>query len=149
MTEQFGAIITGTFFGSQTEFDSLNITSLLPSSSGSDSIELKDWLGVVGHWSEDVALEIVGGIQSNFYAKSLAYTEKDMIPDIAVDKLFTHIEGADKGGALWFIIWDLEGGAINDVASDATAYGHRDALFYHQSYAINMFGKVRSPHISN
>lgn len=149
LTEQFGAIITGTFFGSQTEFDSLNITSRLPSSSGSDSIELKDWLGVVGHWSEDVALEIVGGIQSNFYAKSLAYTEKDIIPDIAVDKLFTHIEGADKGGALWFIIWDLEGGAINDVASDATAYGHRDALFYHQSYAINMFGKVRAPHISN
>ncbi|KAG9186571.1 hypothetical protein G6011_09679 [Alternaria panax] len=142
LTEQLGAIITGTFFGSQAEFDSLNITSRLPSSSGSDSIELKDWLGVVGHWSEDVALEMMGGIQSNFYAKSLAYTENDVIPDGAVDKLFTHIEEADKGGALWFIIWDLEGGAINDVAPDATAYGHRNALFYHQSYAVNLLGKV-------
>jgi uncharacterized protein YbaA (DUF1428 family) len=141
LTEQFGAIVTGTFFGSQQEFDSLNITARLPSKDES-IVELKDWLGVVGHWTEDVALEIVGGIQSNFYAKSLAYTKDDIIPDYAVDKLFQYIDKADKGGALWFVIWDLEGGAINDVAPDATAYGHRDALFYHQAYAVNLLGKV-------
>jgi ABC-type nitrate/sulfonate/bicarbonate transport system substrate-binding protein len=76
------------------------------------------------------------------YAKSLAYTENDIIPDDAVDALFTYIDEADKGGALWFIIWDLEGGATNDVAPDATAYGHRNALFYHQAYAVNLLGKV-------
>lgn len=97
---------------------------------------------MVGHWAEDVALEIVGGIQSNFYAKSLAYTKNDIIPDDTVDKLFQHIDQADKGGAIWFIVWDLEGGAINDVAPDATAYGHRDALFYHQAYTVNPFGKI-------
>ncbi|KAH7096079.1 hypothetical protein FB567DRAFT_587353 [Paraphoma chrysanthemicola] len=140
LTEQFGAIVTGTFFGSQQEFDSLNITSRLPSKD--ESITVKDWLGTVGHWSEDLALELVGGIQSNFYAKSLAYTKNDIIPDDAVDKLFQYIDKADKGGAVWFIIWDLEGGAINDVAPDATAYGHRDALFYHQAYAVNLLGKV-------
>jgi FAD/FMN-containing dehydrogenase len=126
LTEQFGAIVTGTFFGSQSEFDSLNITSRLPSAA-EPNIELKDWLGTVGHWTEDVALQIVGGIQSNFYAKSLAYTKNDIIPDDGVDKLFEHIDKADKGGALWFIIW---------------AYGHRDALFYHQAYAVNLLGKV-------
>jgi FAD/FMN-containing dehydrogenase len=119
----------------------LNITSRLPSKEES-IIELKDWLGVVGHWTEDVALQIVGGIQSNFYAKSLAYTKNDVIPDDGVDKLFEYIDKTDKGGALWFIIWDLEGGAINDVKPDATAYGHRDAMFYHQAYAVNLLGKV-------
>ncbi|CAO2650706.1 Nn.00g019980.m01.CDS01 [Neocucurbitaria sp. VM-36] len=142
LTEQLGVIVTGTFFGSQQEFDSLNISARLPNSSKEDIVEVKDWLGVVGHWAEDVALQIVGGIQSNFYAKSLAYTEKDIIPDDAVDELFQYIDKADKGGALWFIIWDLEGGAINDVAADATAYGHRNALFYHQAYAVNLLGKV-------
>jgi FAD/FMN-containing dehydrogenase len=141
LTEQFGAIVTGTFFGSQAEFDSLNITARLPSHEESN-VELKDWLGTVGHWTEDLALKIVGGIQSNFYAKSLAYTKDDIIPDDAVDKLFKHIDDTDKGGAIWFIIWDLEGGAINDVKADATAYGHRDALFYHQTYAVNLLGKV-------
>lgn len=141
LTERLGAIVTGTFFGSQAEFDSLNITYRLPGASDK-SIEFKDWLGVVGHWTEDVALQIVGGIPSNFYAKSLAYTEDELLSDGTVDELFSYIDKADKGGALWFIIWDLEGGAINDVAPDATAYGHRDALFYHQAYAVNLLGKV-------
>ena len=141
LTEQFGAIVTGTFFGSQQEFDSLNISGRLPESD-IKNIEVKDWLGTVGHWAEDVALKLVGGIPSNFYAKSLTYTDKDIIPDDGVDKLFQYIDKADKGGAIWFVIWDLEGGAINDVAPNATAYGHRNALLYHQAYAVNLLGKI-------
>lgn len=141
LTEQFGAIVTGTFFGTQQEYDSLNISARLPNSDDS-VIELKDWLGVVGHWAEDLALELIGGIPSNFYAKSLAYTENDIVPDDGVDKLFDYIDSAEKGDAIWFIIWDLEGGAINDVAPNATAYGHRNALFYHQAYAVNLLGKI-------
>jgi FAD/FMN-containing dehydrogenase len=138
---ELGVIISGTFFGPESEFKSLNISGRLPNKDES-VIVLKDWLGVVSHWAEDVALEIGGGIQSNFYAKSVAYTEDDLIPDAAVDKLFDYVDKTDKGTPLWFVIWDLEGGAINDVAPDATAYGHRDALFYHQSYAVNLVGRV-------
>ncbi|KAJ4296751.1 hypothetical protein N0V90_006799 [Kalmusia sp. IMI 367209] len=135
MTE-LGVVVTGTYFGPQAEFDTVS-----PNADES-VIVLDDWLGVVGHWAEDLALELAGGIQSNFYAKSLAYTRDDLIPDAAVDQLFKYIDETDKGTLAWFLIWDLEGGAINDVASDATAYGHRDALFYHQAYAVNLFGHV-------
>jgi hypothetical protein len=96
----------------------------------------------------DVNLRTACGTYTDFvhqylvYAKSLAYTENDIIPDDVVDELFRYIDEADKGGALWFIIWDLEGGATNDVAPDATAYGHRNALFYHQAYAVNLLGKA-------
>lgn len=138
---ELGVIISGSFFGPLAEYNSLNISSRLPNNDPS-VIVLKDWLGVVGHWAEDVALEIGGGIQSNFYAKSLAYTPDDLIPDDAVDRLFNYVDKTNKGTLLWFIIWDLEGGATNDVAPDATAYGHRDALFYHQAYAVNLFGRV-------
>ncbi|KAF1996891.1 Glucooligosaccharide oxidase [Amniculicola lignicola CBS 123094] len=145
---ELGVIITGTFFGPKSEYDALNITSRLPSSKSDSVLVLKDWLGVVGHWAEDVGLQIGGGIQSNFYAKSLAYTKDDTLSDEAVDKLFTYLDKVDKGTLLWFVIWDLEGGAINDVAPDATAYGHRNALFYHQSYAVNLVGRV-TPTIRN
>lgn len=142
LTEQLGAIVSGTFFGSQEEYNSLNISGRMPNIKDSDVVEFKDWLGVVGHWAEDVALNIVGGIQSHFYSKSVAYTKNDILPDTAVDSLFEYIEHADKGGAVWFIIWDLEGGAINDVSPTETAYGHRDTLFYHQAYAVNLLGKI-------
>lgn len=141
LADPVGAIVTGTFFGTQQEYDSLNISARLPNSDDS-VIEVKDWLGVVGHWAEDLALKLIGGVPSNFYAKSLAYTKNDLIPDEGVDKLFEYIDNADKGGAIWFTIWDLEGGATNDVAPDATAYGHRNALFYHQAYAVNPLGKI-------
>ncbi|KAF3000281.1 hypothetical protein E8E13_008380 [Curvularia kusanoi] len=134
-------VVTGTFFGSKAEFDSLNISSRL--SDPKDAvIELKDWLGVVGHWAEDAALRLGGGIPANFYAKSLPYTKNDVISDDGVDKLFDYIDKADKGGAIWAVIWDLEGGAISDVAPDATSYGHRDAIFFHQSYVVNLLGAV-------
>jgi hypothetical protein len=141
LTEQLGAIVYGTFFGSQEEFDSLNISSRLPTSSEA-SVELKDWLGTVANWAEDLALELTGGIPAHFYAKSLAYTDQDILTDDDVDKLFEYIDNADKGGALWFIIWDVEGGAINDIPDHATAYGQRDVLFYHQAYAVNLLGSV-------
>ncbi|EMD61427.1 hypothetical protein GGP41_004043 [Bipolaris sorokiniana] len=137
-----GAIITGTYFGSQAEYDSLNLTSRLQTSQSNSSIEMKDWLGVVGHWSEQVAMQLVGNVPAHFYAKTLAYTKKDLMSDDTVDKVFKYIDTADKGGALFFMIWDLEGGAVNDIAKDATAYGHRDALFFHQAYAVNLLGRL-------
>jgi FAD/FMN-containing dehydrogenase len=73
----------------------------------------------------------------------MAYTKDDVIPDEGVDKLFEYVDKADKGGALWFIVWSLAGGAVNDVKPDATAYGHRDALLFHESYVINLLGKVK------
>ena len=62
-----------------------------------------------------------------------------MIPAAGIDAFFKYLDSTDKGTLIWFAIFDLEGGAINDVAPDATAYGHRDALFYFQPYVSNVF----------
>ncbi|EDU40250.1 GlcD FAD FMN-containing dehydrogenase [Pyrenophora tritici-repentis] len=136
-------VVTGTFFGTQAEFDSLDITSRLPADMISNNTEVKNWLGVVGHWGESLALRAGGGIPAHFYSKSLGFKKDEIMDDATVDKLFNYIDKADKGGAVWFVIWDLEGGAISDVPTTETSYGHRDAIFFQQSYAINLLGRVK------
>lgn len=92
----------------------------------------------------DEAAPLLGtGQPTPIYCKSLPFTDTTLSPDHVVDKLFIYVDEAEKGSPLWFIYFDLEGGAINDVAPDASAYAHRDALFYMQSYAIGLdWGKV-------
>jgi FAD/FMN-containing dehydrogenase len=140
MTE-LGVVITGTYFGSASEFASLNISARLPQKS-EHFVVLDGWLGVISHWAEDMLLELIGDMASNFYVKSLAYTKDDLIPDATVDKLFEYIDTVEKGTMAWFLIFDLQGGKINDYAADATAYGHRDVLFYHQAYGVSLLGRV-------
>lgn len=48
------------------------------------------------------------------------------------------MEEPDKGTRLWFIIFDLQGGAVSDVPLESTAYCHRDKLMFCQSYAIGL-----------
>jgi hypothetical protein len=72
------------------------------------------------------------------YTKSLTFNGADLIPDSVVDQVFGYLDKVEKDTLIWFIIFDLAGGAINDVAQDATSYAHRDALFYLQSYAVGV-----------
>ncbi|KAH6661965.1 putative Reticuline oxidase-like protein [Halenospora varia] len=137
---ELGMIISGTYFGTQAEFNALNITSVFPDHSDFSTIVFNDFAGLVGHWAEDVALNIGGSIPAPFYSKNLAFTPSTLIPEDTIDKFFKFLDDAKKGTIIWFAIFDVEGGAINEVASDATAYGHRDALFYLQTYAVNLGG---------
>ncbi|KAJ5580639.1 hypothetical protein N7450_006940 [Penicillium hetheringtonii] len=137
-----GIIVAGTFFGSQEEFEAFRLESHFPPSSSSVVITLDNWLGMVGSQVEELIQLVGGGIPMSFYAKSLPFTQKTIIPDHAVDALFEYIDKADKGTLTWFIIFDLEAGATNDVPMNATAYAHRDAFMWMQTYAINPLGSV-------
>jgi hypothetical protein len=123
---EVGAILQGTYFGSQEQFDALNLTSVFPAATTSNVVVFDSWLGQVSNWAEDIALTIGGGISSAFYSKSLAFTKDTLIPDQTLDDLLKYLDDVDKGTPVWFLIFDLEGGAINDVPKDGTAYGHRE-----------------------
>lgn len=135
-----GMIISGTFFGSQAEYDALDMKSKLGGDPVVKTIVFRDWLGLVGHWAEDAALQLAGGLSAHFYSKTLTFNGATLIPDEVIDNLFVYFDKAAKGTLIWFAIFSLAGGAVNDIAQDATSYAHRDALFYLESYGIGLGG---------
>ncbi|CAI7626534.1 unnamed protein product [Penicillium pancosmium] len=137
-----GVIVSGTYFGSREEFESFKFENHFPGSTSSFGLTLSNWLGMVGSQVEELIERVVGGIPAHFYSKSMPFTNETIIPDHGVDALFEYIDKTNKGTLAWFVIFDLEGGATNDVPTDATAYAHRDAFMWMQSYAISLFGPV-------
>ncbi|KUJ08911.1 FAD-binding domain-containing protein [Mollisia scopiformis] len=138
---EVGLIISGTYYGSKKEYDALEMDDRFPGHQKAKTIVFRDWLGLVAHWGEEVALLLGGGLSGPLYTKSMTFNGCDLIPDSVIDSLFSYLDQVEKGTLIWFIIFDLAGGAVNDIAQDATAYAHRDALFYLQSYAVGV-GKV-------
>ena len=136
-------VVSGTYFGSQDEFNKLSLVQHLGSNPVNNTITALDgWAGTLGHDAEDLITSTAGGVPTWFYAKSLSFTPTSLIPSSGIDALFHYLDTANKGTPTWFIIFDLAGGAVNDPPMNATSYAHRDALFWLQSYAMNLVGPI-------
>ena len=134
----FGMVIEGAFYGTQEEFNALNLTGVFPDATSSTTQTLISWADSLAHWFEDTALQVGGGIPTWFYAKSLVFTPEDVLTDAGVDSMLAYLDSADSGSILWFGIFDLSGGAVADVPQNATSFSHRNALFYFQPYIVNV-----------
>lgn len=135
-------ILEGIFFGSEEEFDSLELENKFPISEPGTVLVLTDWLGMIGHTLQDTILQLVGDTPTWFYAKSLGFTPSTLVPDSAIDEFFEYIHSTNAGSLAWFVTISLEGGAISSVPDDATAYGQRDLLFLIQFFSVNPLGPV-------
>ena len=134
-------IFSGTYFGSRPSFNYFNLETILPHSRSSLNINSD----IVTKTFNDIgafALDLFGGVPAHFYAKSLKTTPETLLSDNAVDAMFEYIEKTKKGTPIWFVTWDLEGGAISDVGQRDTAYWNRDALYFLQSYVVSLVDNV-------
>ena len=92
----------------------------------------------MAHWGEEVLLRLTSDIPAWFYSKSLSFAPQTLIPASEIDSLFQYLTNQDSGTPVWFVIFNLVGGAINDVPTNATAYVHRNSLYWMQSYAATV-----------
>ncbi|KAG8414624.1 hypothetical protein J3459_014213 [Metarhizium acridum] len=136
IAQPLGALVTGTFFGTKQEYEATGIHDKMPTG-GSVSFEAMDWLGSLGHIAEKAALAL-SDMPSQFYGKSLALRQQDALARDTITRLFNFTGTADPGTPFWTVIFDSEGGAINDVPADSTSYPHRDKLLMYQSYVIGL-----------
>jgi hypothetical protein len=132
---ELGLVITATFYGTEDEFDATGIPQKIPT--GNISIVLDDWLGVLAQQAEDAALYL-SDTQSAFTSRSLAFRPDETLTRDAIDSMMSYLDNTDRGTLLWFLIFDVSGGAINDIPMNATAYSHRDKIMFCQGYGIGI-----------
>ncbi|OGM47922.1 hypothetical protein ABOM_002691 [Aspergillus bombycis] len=135
---QAAMVISGTYFGSEAEFNELGLGERFPGVTSSSAIIFTDWLGLAAHWAEQSLLDLTGSIPASFYSRCLSFTERTPISEEGIDRMFNYLATKQSGALLWLLYFDLEAGAINDVPTDATGYAHRDVLFWMQSYAVSL-----------
>lgn len=46
-----------------------------------------------------------------------------------MDKFLAYMDKVHKGTLIWFVIFNLEGGAVNGIAQDATSYATETRYF--------------------
>jgi hypothetical protein len=61
---ELGMIISGTYFGTQDEYDALNFESRLAQNATVTVHTIDNWLGAVTNWAENEALKLIGGVVS-------------------------------------------------------------------------------------
>lgn len=133
---QDGIVIVGSFFGTRDEYQQFEQENNLPFRNMGNVAYVTNWLSVVAHTAEDYLIQLFGGMLTSFYSKSVSFTADQFFTERDLVTLFTYLHSAPKGTQAWWVIFNLEGGATNDVPMNATAYVHRDAVMWMQSYAV-------------
>ncbi|ORY59272.1 uncharacterized protein BCR38DRAFT_412970 [Pseudomassariella vexata] len=132
---ELGVVITATFYGTEEEFDATGIPDKIPT--GKVSVVVDDWLAVIAQQAEDAALYI-SEIRSAFTARSLAFKSDELLSKDSITDLMNYVDDTERGTLLWFLIFDATGGAISDIAQNATAYSHRDKIMFCQGYGVGV-----------
>ncbi|KAH6898199.1 FAD binding domain-containing protein [Thelonectria olida] len=142
IAQRLGVLITGTFYGTEEEYTASGIPSKMPGGGKNGTgtgFQLKDWLGSLAHQAE-MEFMYLSGLPSHFYSKSLTFREEDLLSDNTITDLFTYMDNEGDKSLLWAIIFNSEGGAMADTATEATAYPHRDKVMMYQSYGLGALG---------
>ncbi|KAJ7460835.1 hypothetical protein FB451DRAFT_1563275 [Mycena latifolia] len=151
---EFGMIISGTYFGTRDEYNALNFEQRLMQNATVRKKRycvrvsvLDDWLGVVGNWRRwRRSSSLEESCSGPFYSKSLTFKATTLIPAVGIQALFEYFDTADKGTLVNLV--HVEGGAVSDVAQNATAYAHRDAQFYMQTYAVGSLSNTTTAFVT-
>ncbi|KAF4967907.1 hypothetical protein FZEAL_10466 [Fusarium zealandicum] len=131
-----GSVITGVFYGTEAEFRATGIQDRLPHG----DISVTGFLGHLLRVAEEGACGLAS-LPTAFYTKSRAFRNEDLLDDAAVTDIFDYLDKAGSITSPFLIIFNTEGGAVNDTPANATAYPHRDKVMMYQSYGIGV-GKV-------
>jgi FAD/FMN-containing dehydrogenase len=144
-----GFSISGTYFGTQSDFTNIIAPELLrtlptPSSSSVQAVGWIQSLTLLGGAST-ITTPVHGyNAHDNFYAKSVTVPESTPLTAAALTSYFTYISNQGVNPPVpWFSIINLYGGPdsqINTKTVDFAAYSDRNSLWVAQHYAFTDLG---------
>jgi hypothetical protein len=132
---ELGIVITGTFYGTEKEFYASGIPCRIPT--GKVAVVIDDWLAVIAQEAENAALYL-SDTATQFTARSFAFRRDELLSVQGITDLMNYIGNTRHGTISWFMVFDASGGAVGDIAMNATAYSHRDKIMFAQAYAIGI-----------
>lgn len=135
IAQPLGVMISGTFYGTEQEYEESGIPDKIPGGGVLD-LKLLGWMGSLAHQAELAGLHLAE-LSTAFTSRSLAFREEDLLSNDTIDDLFAYIDEADKGSLIWTIIWNSEGGAMADF-TEGNSYPHRDKVMMYQSYVVGI-----------
>ncbi|KAM0547802.1 hypothetical protein ACHAPJ_010263 [Fusarium lateritium] len=125
-------LFDGAFFGTEEEFNAMRLESRLPITTSTTITANLSWI--------DYSEEVFGhagktNSPAYFYTQDMGVSRHNVPSDASVDAWLDYIFSADSDSATWSFQFDLTGGKTNEVASDATAFPHRDSIYFMTAYA--------------
>ncbi|KAG8905377.1 hypothetical protein FRB99_009046 [Tulasnella sp. 403] len=125
--------ISGTFYGSQTEFNTA-IAPLRNTLLGAPTLDIKTYNWIDGLTAVDGSLNTTQSEPPNtFFAKSIL-ANTPFSNDSWTSWINFMVSNGKSSGLQWWVQIDLYGGLISTVPESATSYAHRDAVLNFQFY---------------
>lgn len=126
--------INGAFFGPESDFNRINLEARIPGITKRTVVAGLNWMEHMNRTFDSISS--IFPAQSYFAAQDTCITRSTLPSNTSIDNMFQHIQTADAGTNRWFVLIDLYGGAVDDVAVDATSLPHREMSYFFTPYAI-------------
>lgn len=126
--------INGAFFGPESDFNRINLEARIPGITKRTVVAGLSWMEHMNRTFDSISS--IFPAQSYFAALDTCITHSTLPSNTSIDNMFQHIQTADAGSNRWFVLIDLYGGAVGDVANDATSLPHREMSYFFTPYAI-------------
>ncbi|OKL55539.1 hypothetical protein UA08_09237 [Talaromyces atroroseus] len=124
--------ITGAFFGSLDDFNALGLEQSFSIPPAANVTVIPNWLDMVAIWAteSETAEE-----PAYFYAKSLDILPDALLSNDTIDSMFEYLTTTPDDALTYELEVQLVSGAMAEIASNATAFPHRDVLYWIFAYA--------------